>query len=126
MELHIHVHHHEDHDEKLARFDRVLSNILTGVRNMSDALSTVEGQVTRLENLVTGIATELSEIALALNNAMSVNDPARVAAVSKRLDALTEKLLSAGVSADITPETPLEPPVVVEPPVEVPPGETPV
>jgi prophage DNA circulation protein len=120
MELRVHVHHHDDHDDKFARFDRMLSNIYTGVMNMADVISTVEGQVTRLENLVTGIATELLEISLALDNAHAGNNP-KLTDVSRRLGTLTEKLLAAGAAADITPETPLEPP-----PVETPPGETPV
>jgi DNA repair ATPase RecN len=108
------------------RIENALFQILGKVNKMATELEGTEAAVERLEKLVAGVAVQLVEITTALNNATSANDPVRLAEVNRRLGALTKTLLDAGNTADITPETPLEPPPVVEPPVDLPPGETPV
>jgi hypothetical protein len=108
------------------RIENALFQILGKVNKMATELEKTEAAVERLEKLVAGVAVQLVEITTALNNATSANDPVRMAEVNRRLGALTKSLLDAGTASDITPETPLEPPVVVEPPVDLPPGETPV
>ena len=84
---------------------------------MAGELEALVEKVGKLEVVVGSVNGQLYEIKAALDTAISNNNMQQVIAVTQRIGAMYDSLKAAAEATDITPETPVEPPVE-EPPAE--------
>lgn len=107
----IDVYHHLDEADRML-LGSILSRVISIQQEqlkMSQATDNLVAKTERIERVAASIATVVSEIKTALDNAVNANDMAVVQACAERLGNLADNLVSMGTAADITPDTPVDP-----------------